>query len=78
MEVVKPYKIGNYWTNLVDSNTGESVNFEEVTTWWDGTPMDDSKCDGVIYRKLPDSVGGGYVRRVYSGREPITSDNIIF
>lgn len=64
-EIVKPYKRGNYWTNLIDSVTGESVNFEEVTTWWDGTPMDDSKADGEVYRKLPSSVGGGYVRRVY-------------
>lgn len=67
MEVPKPYKIGNYWTNLVDSSTGESVNFEEVSVWIDGTPMNDAKCDGVIYRKLPSSVGGGYVRRVNDG-----------
>lgn len=65
----EPIKIGNYWTNLVDSVTGESVNFEEVTTWWDGTPMDDSKADGYLFRKLPLSVGGGYVRRVTDGGE---------
>lgn len=66
-EVTKPIKIGNVWTNLISGATGESVNFEEVTEWVDGTPMDDSKADGIIYRKLPDSVGGGYVKRVYSG-----------
>src|SRR5690606_34250976 len=27
--------------------------------------MDDSKCDGVIYRKLPAAVGESYVKRVY-------------
>jgi hypothetical protein len=65
MEITKPIKIGNYWTNLVDSVTGESVNYEVVTKWWDDTDMSDAKADGVVYRKLPASVGGGYVRRVY-------------
>lgn len=59
--------VNNVWTNILDDQTGESVNFEEVTTWLDGTPMDDSKCDGTIYRKLPASVGGGYVKRKYTG-----------
>lgn len=63
-DIVKPYKVGDYWTNLVDTESGESVNFEEVSTWWDGTSMDDSKADGVVYRKLPTSVGGGYVKRI--------------
>lgn len=63
-EVVKPYKIGNYWTNLIDSESGESVNFEEVSAWIDGTPMTDDLCDGIVYRKLPASVGGAYVKRV--------------
>lgn len=62
MEVTKPIKVGNVWTNLISGASGESVNFEEVSTWYDGTPMDDSKADGVVYRKLPN--GGGYVRRV--------------
>lgn len=57
--------VNNVWTNILDDKTGESVNFEGVTDWWDGTPMDDSKADGVIYRKLPSSVGGGYVKRVF-------------
>ena len=65
--IQEPVKIGNYWTNGLDSNTGESVNYEEVAEWYDGTPMDDSKVDGVIYRKLPASSGGSYVKRVYSG-----------
>lgn len=66
MEVTKPIKVGNVWTNLISGATGESVNYEEVTTWWDGSPMDDSKADGEVYRKLPASVGGGYVRKVLS------------
>src|SRR5690606_530750 len=69
--VMSAININNVWTNILDNHTGESVNFEEVTTWVDGTPMDDSKVDGVIYRKLPASVGGGYVKRVYTG--PIKS-----
>ena len=57
--------VNNVWTNVLDNQTGESVNFVETTTWVDGTPMDDSKVDGVVYRKLPASVGGGYVKRVF-------------
>lgn len=57
--------INNVWTNILDNQTGESVNFEEATTWVDGTPMDDAKVDGVVYRKLPISAGGGYVKRVF-------------
>lgn len=51
-------------TKLTDSATGKSGNFEEVTTWYDGSPMDDSKCDNDIYWKLPSDVGGGYVRKI--------------
>ena len=35
----------------VDINTGENVNYRETTTWHDGSAMDDSKVDGVIYIK---------------------------
>lgn len=56
-----------YWTNGVDAETGKSINFVEVENWIDGSPMSDGKCDGRIYRKLPPSAGGGYVRRVYDG-----------
>lgn len=78
MEVTKPIKVGNVWTNLISGATGESVNYEEVTQWYDGTPMDDSKADGEVYRKLPSSVGGGYVRRVYDnfGQLFLEKDNV--
>lgn len=36
---------------LVDSNTYRNVNFKKVTQWYDNTVMDDSKADGIIYRK---------------------------
>lgn len=65
--IEEPIKKGNYWTNIIADNNGQSINFEEVSVWIDGTPMNDTKCDGVIYRKLPSSVGGGYVRRVNDG-----------
>lgn len=78
-QISTPIKIGNFWTNLVDSSTGESVNYEEVTEWFDGTPMDDSKADGEVYRKLPASVGGGYVRKVYPdfGEIFLEKDNML-
>lgn len=36
---------------LIDSYTKESVNYEETSLWYDGTPMDDTKVDNIIYRK---------------------------
>ena len=35
----------------VDINTGENVNYREITTWHDGSVMDDSKVDGVVFIK---------------------------
>lgn len=65
-ETHKPYKVGNYWTNLIDSPTGEVVTYEETAQWLDGSPMTDAKVDGNIYRKLPADEGSGYVKRVYA------------
>ncbi|SMC68041.1 hypothetical protein [Chryseobacterium sp. YR221] len=48
---------------LVDSQTNEDVNFKRITSWIDGTAMDDTKLDHIIYRKK--MVGGNpfyYVR----------------
>ncbi|MGL6126780.1 hypothetical protein [Chryseobacterium artocarpi] len=47
---------------LVDSNTYRNVNFKKVTQWYDNTVMDDSKTDGVIYRKK----GNDYYVRISS------------
>lgn len=55
---------GNIWTNIISSKTGESVNYEIVGTWVDGSEMDDSKVDGVIYRKRGDE----YLKLCYSER----------
>lgn len=45
----------------VDKATGENVNYRETTTWYDGTQMDDSKVDEVIYFKS----GNKYYKRVF-------------
>lgn len=37
---------------VLDQYTGEDVTYQKVTNWYDGTPMNDSKADGVIYKKL--------------------------
>lgn len=70
--IQEPIKVGNFWTNLIDSATGASVEYEEVTTWYDGSPMDASKADGVVYRQLPSSVGGGFVKLVVLGDIPLS------
>jgi len=48
---------------LIDSKTKENVNYEEILVWYDGTPMDDSKVDNVIYRKKGDK----YYVRAFAG-----------
>lgn len=35
----------------IEKNTGVDINYKEVTTWKDGSPMTDAKLDGVIYIK---------------------------
>ena len=47
----------------VDINTGEDVNYREVTTWHDGSPMEDTKADGVIYIKKNNK----YYKRQFEG-----------
>ena len=49
--------------NLLNSYTGEYQTFTKVTEWVDGSPMDDSKCDGVVYRKA----GSEYFKLNYDG-----------
>lgn len=41
-------------TGIYNKFTGKEESFKQVTEWRDGTPMDDSKVDGVIYRKVGD------------------------
>lgn len=35
----------------VDKNTGDNVNYREVTMWYDGSSMNDAKVDGGLYIK---------------------------
>ena len=46
---------------FIDKNTGENVNYQETTTWHDGTAMDDTKVDGVVYIKK----GSKYYKRQF-------------
>lgn len=48
---------------LEDKNTGVPVNYRKTTVYEDGSPMDISKTDGVIYRKL----GNDYYKRQFEG-----------
>lgn len=51
----------SYLDEIFDINTGEKDSYVQVTTWWDGTAMNDGKCDGVIFKKYTD---GSYYKRV--------------
>lgn len=42
---------GDTLYNILDYNTGESLEFKKTTTYTDGTSMTDGKVDGVIYIK---------------------------
>lgn len=48
----------------VDKFTGEDVNYREVTNWYDGSLMDDTKTDVAIYLKR----GSKYYKRQFDGR----------
>lgn len=73
----QPFKVGDFWVNIIDANNGAMNSYTEVTEWFDGTPMDDSKVDGNEYRKL---ATGEYLRKTASSEiiTPCTSDNIEF
>ena len=51
----------------VDINTGENVNYRETTTWHDGSTMNDSKVDGVVYIKKSSKY---YVNSRYNSLTP--------
>lgn len=54
------FKTGIIYSNILSSVTGEYVNYRVVTKWFDGSDMDDSKVDGVIYCKR----GAEYLRKI--------------
>lgn len=59
-DIQKAIVIGDVHTNLIDPVTGKSVNYKEVTTWYDGTSMDTSKVDGDLYTRK----GTKFLRKV--------------
>lgn len=52
--------------NSLDQYTGEPVTYNKVTTWYDGTAMNDSKADGIVYRKLVTGSTTEYFKRNYT------------
>lgn len=58
-----PERLSDTVYGLINDYTGEWQTFTVTATWIDGTIMDDSKCDGVIYRKQ----GSEYFKLNYSG-----------
>ena len=56
-------RTGDVLYNLIDNYTGNQIQFQKVTKYLDSSKMNDSKIDGVIYRKK----GGEYFKRIYEG-----------
>lgn len=48
-------KIGNIWTNMLNSKNGKSINYVETSSWFDGSSMSDAKVDNIVYRKKDSS-----------------------
>ena len=59
----KSNSIANDIIKFIDTNTGENVNYRETTTWHDGSPINDTKADGVIYIKKNNK----YYKRQFEG-----------
>lgn len=70
---------------LIDSNTKEIVNFEVAKNYYDGSPMNDSRIDGIVYGKkngvyYKRAGFNGYVDISWFGAkgDGITNDNASF
>ncbi|CEN40540.1 hypothetical protein CCYN74_430018 [Capnocytophaga cynodegmi] len=55
-------KIANNILKRIDFNDGIDINYKEIVNYFDGTPMSDDKCDGLVYRKSQD---GKYFKRAF-------------
>ena len=64
-------RIGNVIYDNYDRFTGEVFSATVVTSYTDGTAMNDGKVDGIIYFKNNASIGGGYSRRNFTGNAKI-------
>lgn len=53
-------RISDILYNIIDSVSQRLYTYKKVTTYYDGTAMDDSKCDSFIYRKK----GSEYFKRL--------------
>lgn len=54
----------------VEKTTGENVNYREITTWYDGSAMDDSKVDGFNFIKLNN--------KYYNRIEPLENESSLY
>ena len=59
--------IANDIIKFIDINTGENVNYREITTWHDGSAMTDAKVDGVIFKKINNKF---YQRKIENSINP--------
>src|SRR5690606_5007880 len=56
------------WSNVRNNfgapifNNNQTITLTKVDTWYDGSPMDDTKVDGKVWLKMKPSQGGGYAR----------------
>lgn len=64
--------IANDIIKLIDINTGDNVNYREVTTWYDGTAMNDAKLDNDIFIKK----GGKYYKKQIDKKTPLKINTI--
>ena len=54
----------------IDKKNGDNVNYREVLTWFDGSPMNDSKVDGFNFIKLNNK----YYKRI----EPLEKESSLY
>lgn len=54
----------------IDKTSGDNVNYREVTTWFDGSPINDSKVDGFNFIKLNNK----YYKRI----EPLENESSLY
>ncbi|MES2893443.1 MAG: hypothetical protein V4725_15570 [Bacteroidota bacterium] len=63
VSVVDARRIENTLYNVLDKNVGQMFSFAKVTTYLDGSKMDKSKCDNIIYLEYKDE----YFKRSHEG-----------
>src|SRR5688572_4225857 len=56
----------------IDVDSSTNITYKETTTWYDGSIMNDAKCDGVIYKKRD----GKYYRKTNAVEDLFKVDNV--